>query len=322
MTSRFFLAAALSAVVSAQAAVSFQFNYTDVNTGFNDATYGVMRRAELESAATFLASHFLTNTPITLTYTVTSTYEPGTFLAQAGSGLISTSPGFYSTVVQNKILTGNDSNGAADDGDISFNFAYGWGYGSTIAASDYDFYSTAIHEVLHSFGFLSMLDGSGQGAQEYSSGTPDGWSIYDSFLTTSNGTYLVDHTGFGYNTSVGLTPLTSGVFFNGANAVAAYGGLVPIFAPNPYESGSSSSHLDDATFTNTNPAALNTLQLMNAKTETGLGVRTLSGIELGILRDLNYNVIPEPGTWALLTVAGLLFVFARLRSRRTAQAPL
>ncbi len=319
MKYRLLLLAAVSSVISAQAAISFQFSYTDVDTGFNDPTLGLQRRTELESAASYLSSYFATNQPITLTYTVKSISQPGTFLASAGSNLTSTAPGFHSTVVQNKILTGVDANNAEADGDIDFNFAYDWGYGSTVAANEYDFYSTALHEVLHSFGFISVLDGEGKGMNEYDSGTPDAWTIYDSFLTTDNGTYLVDQTAFGYNTAVGLEPLTSGLFFSGANARAAYNGnLVPLYAPSSFESGSSASHLDDMTFTNTNPAAINALQLMNAATDTGLGVRTLGALEIGILKDLNYTIIPEPGTWALFILGGGCLLAVQLRRRKVA----
>ncbi len=321
MISRFLLLAALSGVFSAQAAISFQFTYTDIATGFNDATQGQSRRTELESAASHLGSYFITNQPITLTYTVNSIDEQGSYLAAAGSDLISTAPGFHSTVVQNKILTGVDTNSTTADGEIFFNFAYDWGYGSMITSAEYDFYSTALHEVLHSFGFASMLSGNGTSTDERPSGTPDSWSIYDSFMTTSDGTFLVDHTAFGYNTAVGLSPLTSGMFFSGSNAVAAYeGNLVPLYTPAVFAEGSSATHLDDATFTSTNPAALNAMQLMNAATDTGLGVRILSDLEMGILKDLNYNIVPEPGTWALLLLGGGFVVALRLRRRKIASS--
>ena len=41
-----------------------------------------------------------------------------------------------------------------------------------------------------------------------------------------------------------LTGAGGGLYFDGPNAVAAYGGLVPLFTPNPWESGTSVVHFD------------------------------------------------------------------------------
>jgi hypothetical protein len=85
-----------------------------------------------------------------------------------------------------------------------------------------------------------------------------------------------------------VTGANGGLYFGGANAVAAYGGLVPLFTPNPYQSGSTMSHLDDATFTGADQ------KMMNSHTGTGLGIRVLSPLELGILADIGYIVVvPE-----------------------------
>ena len=91
-----------------------------------------------------------------------------------------------------------------------------------------------------------------------------------------------------------LTGGNGGLYFNGENAVAAYGGLVPLYTPSPWESGSSVSHLDGSAFTGSNR------QLMNPSTGSGLGIRTLSPIELGMLEDMGYSVVSPLQTNALL----------------------
>ena len=81
-----------------------------------------------------------------------------------------------------------------------------------------------------------------------------------------------------------LTGGDGGRYFGGTLAEAASGGPVPLYTPNPWESGSSMSHLDDATLTGSNQ------KRMNAAADTDLGVRTISPVELAILRDLGYTV--------------------------------
>ena len=296
--------------------ITYSFSYLDADgVGFNDATLGATRRGELEAAMNQLASYFNPFQPVTLTYQVTSTTS-GASLAGASSSLISIAPGFHPTVVQHKILTGVDANGSAHDGEIEFNFGYAWGFGSAIAADVYDFYATALHEGLHSYGFLSYINADGTGPTGAPSGSGDAWTVYDSFIAAENGERLINPGTFGYNVSLGLDPLTSGLFFAGANAVAAYeGNPIPLYAPEVWEDGSSATHLDDATFTETDPSALNSQKVMNSETLTGLGQRNLSAIEFGVLTDLGYDVktIPEPTTWALIAIGGGMIGWAMRR---------
>ncbi len=81
-----------------------------------------------------------------------------------------------------------------------------------------------------------------------------------------------------------LTGGDGGLYFAGPNAVAAYGGPVPVYTPAEF-SNSAVAHLDDDTFTGANQ------QLMNAFSGTGPRLRTLSPIELGILKDIGYTVV-------------------------------
>lgn len=98
------------------------------------------------------------------------------------------------------------------------------------------------------------------------------------------------------------------MLFNGANAVAANGGVgVNIFAPTTWTGGSSLSHLDDDT------PALSQL-IMASTVSEGLKTREISAMELGILKDTGYTQIetpaevPVPATvWLMLTgLMGLL----------------
>lgn len=266
-------------------------------------------RAALENSALDLAGYFVVTQPVIITYDVTGQKTfTGSTLASAGSDLVDTVPGFYGTVVQQKILTGVDANGSAADGQIDWNFGYSWALGNTVAPNQYDFESTALHELLHSFGFLSVIDSAGNN-------TDPNWTTFDSFVVAYDGTNTVspiNHTTYVWNTAynsdlTGGSGPYGGLYFGGPNAEAAYGGKpVPLYTPRPWESGSSMSHLDDATFTGANS------QLMNAVSDTGLGIRTLSTIEIGILKDLGYTMTSPPQTLAIVIIG---FAFIRRRRR-------
>lgn len=264
-------------------------------------------RSALEAAANQLAAYFVVSAPVTLVFDVSGENSPESdTLASSGSDLISTANGFYRTVAQNKILSGVDSNGTAADGVITWNFGSDWALGDTVGDTQYDFTSTAIHEMLHALGFLSYVD-------EPTWNGGQNWTVFDSFIVTSGGTKVIGEADYRWNSANNsrLTGRSGGLFFGGKNAVDAYGGLVPLYTPSEWQPGSSVTHLDDDTFTGSNA------MLMNAATDTGPGIRVLSNVELGILRDLGYTVIATPvrtpGGSALLFI-GLVFLRRRRKS--------
>jgi hypothetical protein len=280
------------------AMLTFSFAY-----GTGSQYWTAEARDALEASASRLAAYIVVTTPTMLAYTVTAERSPSSStLASAGSDLSGTGSGFFPTVVQEKILTGIDPNGSTADGDIDWNFGNPWAYGTLVSNSQYDFTSTAMHELLHTFGFLSYTDEAG-----YNTGRS--WTTFDQFIVTSDGTRVISDT-YRFNTAYNsnLTGGNGGLYFAGPNAVAAYGSYVPLYTPRPWEAGSSTSHLDDDTFTGSNA------QLMNAVTDTGLGVRVLSPIELGILADLGYTVTDSP----IYAIAVIGFIFLRRRDRAAA----
>lgn len=273
-----------------QGAVTFDFAYTEGAEHWTPE-----RRAALQRSAEALVTYLRVAKPVVLTYEIEGVDNPDVrWLAGAGSGLISRDPGYWPTVVQNKLLSGKDANGAEYDGSIEWNFAKPWALGDVVVGDEYDFMSTAMHELLHSFGFASTLEAPGTNSGRR-------WSIFDSFIGTADGTGLFA-ADFTWPSSADpyLTGFAGGVFFGGANAVAAYGIPVPLYSPNPWKDGSSSAHLDDDTFTGDD------FQLMNhkAKGHGMVEVREISAIEAGILRDLGYTVVmprqPALATGALI----------------------
>ncbi|MEW5811318.1 MAG: Ig-like domain-containing protein [Actinomycetota bacterium] len=276
-----------------QGAIVFDFRYRD------GADYWTAeRRAALVESANALASYFRVLAPVVIRYDINGVNDSSVgWLAGAASNIISEDPGFWPTFVQNKLLTGVDANGDAADGFIDWNFSYAWALGDVVGEGEYDFMSTAMHELLHSFGFASWL--SRPGDNDYTDR-----SVFARYLSTSDGAAIIgDDYAWPQWADANLVGGNGGLFFNGANAVAAYGKPVPLFAPDPWQPGSSGSHLDTFTFTGDN------FQMMNhaSKGKGALDIRTLSPIEIGILRDLGYTVVPSSQSMAAMGFVVLLW---------------
>ncbi len=179
---------------------------------------------------------------MTLTFDISGgSSSESTTLASAGSSLAGFifSTGYLYTVVQNKILRGTDFNGSAADGSIDVNFGKSWSYDDTVEYGEYDLASVLMHEMMHAYGFTSAVD-------EPGSNTRRNWPIFDSGIFDGNGTKLIDDS-YRFNTALdaNLTGGNGGLYFAGANAVDAYGFLVPLYTPYVWDTGSSVTHLDD-----------------------------------------------------------------------------
>lgn len=283
--------------------LAFDFVYGDGSQYWSSAA-----RNALEAAALSLSSYIVVESPVTLTYDVSGEWSPlSSNLASASSALSGASTGFFNTVVQEKIQSGVDANGNAADGHINFNFGRSWSTDNSVGRSQYDLQSTATHELLHTLGLISLVGSAG-------SNTSRNWTAFDSFIVT-NGDVNVIGSDYRWDTAYNsnLTGGNGGLYFGGSNAVAAYDGqLVPLYTPNSWKSGSSVTHLDDASFSGGDA------QLMNAIVKTGPGIRTLSPVELGILADLGYVISSPQQTSAVLFFT---ILFARRRRKVVASAP-
>ncbi|MFM9034827.1 MAG: Ig-like domain-containing protein, partial [Mycobacterium sp.] len=262
-------------VAVSPASVRFNFVY-----GSGSQYWTPAERSALQAAADRLSSSIVVNAPVTLTYDVVGQNNPSSgLLATAFAKFGTSGPGYYATVVQTKVQTGVDQNGPTSDSQITVNFAYPWALGDSVPNNQYDFQSVAMHELLHTFGFMTGLG--------EPSGIDRNWTTYDKYLATANGTSPI---GGDYTWNAAYTPnLTGsggGLYFTGPNAEAAYGGPVPLYTPSPWSSGSSLTHLDPA------HAPAGTTYLMDPNDGQGPGVRVITAVELGMLKDLGYTVYP------------------------------
>jgi hypothetical protein len=112
----------------------------------------------------------------------------------------------------------------------------------TPSSSEYDLESVFIHELGHGLGFLS------NDAYDpyYALGSLDQPTPFDAYLQTSDGRRLSDLPTPSKELGVALT---SSLVWNGPLGIKANGGVKPkMYTPSRYESGSSTSHLDENTF--------------------------------------------------------------------------
>ena len=143
-----------------------------------------------------------------------------------------------------------------------------------------------LHELGHGLGFVGFLDvENGVGTWGPNGDAP---GIYDRFTLDAQGPLV---TATSNNTAALATRLQSGnVHFDGAGADAANNGVDPkLYAPNPWQYGSSYSHLDEATYGAGNPNSL-----MTPAIGPGESIHDPGPITLGIFDDMGWQTKPRP----------------------------
>ncbi|MEP7379436.1 MAG: fibronectin type III domain-containing protein [Chloroflexota bacterium] len=168
--------------------------------------------------------------------------------------------------------------------DADFNSAFAdWYLGTdgNAPADKYDFYSVVLHELGHGLGFVSSFVVSGSSGKW---GYPSGGVTYpfgfdrDEWSDATDGNLLTNTSVYPNNSAALKTQLTDGeVYFGGANVVAANGGTrALLYAPDPWDAGSSNSHFDEAAFPAGNENALMTPYLDNGEVNHDPGPLTLA----------------------------------------------
>ncbi len=294
-------------------AITWNIEFEDVtnntNVGFDDPLLGAVRRNTFLSVFNYLNTVLDENGTADILVRTSQTDGTG-FLAAAGPYFWNGPNGFQNGFVFDHATTGSDPSGSVPDATVRFDFGYTWNSETDDpTGSEYDLVSVALHEIVHTLGFLSLVDANGKSVI---SGTDPGvFSVYDSFLERGDGTKLFGAGGDYLGTPADLT--SNDVFFGGPNAKAANGGSsVKVYAPGAFAQGSSISHIQ-----------LGIGEVMQYSIGKGVKRRTLLDQEIGILADIGWTIagsnapIPEPASvavWSVLVLAGL--VIHRRRAER------
>ncbi len=179
--------------------------------------------------------------------------------------------------------SGTTIDNTAADAFIVFSSSISWNTGPAAPTfSQYDFRSVVVHELGHTLGYISTYDS-----------TSDTW--WDGGLTEWDKHLWDAQTGGnqpnagGSGTPGNFNQTANPAYFDGTYAKAANGGnRVAIYAPSPYEPGSSLAHLDESTF----PNALMSTSISNSQL-----VRQPTALEWQIMKDLGWTLDTTDKTW-------------------------
>ena len=206
-------------------------------------------KKEVQAAIDVWSANFKSTTVITVdaswgrssSWGVLGSARPGSFFS-AFSG--APDPSLWYASAAANALAGKDLDKANPEIIIQVNSGATWntrGDGVPTSA-EYDLESVFIHELGHGLGFLS------NDAYDpfYGLGSLDQPTPFDAYLQTADGRRLADLPT--PSRELG-TALTSSLVWSGPLGIKANGGVKPkMYTPSRYESGSSTSHLDEATF--------------------------------------------------------------------------
>jgi hypothetical protein len=230
------------------------------------------------------------------------------------TGVAPTASGVVFGNAHKKLVLGMPSPGPS--GFISFNAAKDTYLGAdplAIPATETDFRSIVLHEITHVLGWASFmkLDDKTSALTDFLKATfpatygPLGevYSVYDTLMVDTMGFTVILPDG---TANPGALP-AGGAKIASPHAIAANGGDLITTAVVPF-GDPDMTHLDGAI-----------ASIMNSTLGDGDIEREWSEIDLGVLRDLGYVIVPEPSSSVLLILGTVLCWFLpRLRRRRSA----
>lgn len=161
-----------------------------------------------------------------------------------------------------------------------------------------DFTTVVLHELGHGLGLVDSSEINGSQGR-WGLGTPYPF-VYDRFVQNAAGTPVTSITN--PSTTLGSIYQSNAARWGGAQAIAGAGGSRPyLYSPNPYQAGSSISHLDESVYPTATANALMTPYL-----DDGEAIHDPGDIGLGMMRDMGWTTVGGKGVPAAATVTAAL----------------
>jgi hypothetical protein len=245
--------------------------------------------------------------PITVDANFTTELPTGVLGAAGANSYFAGFPGapraqtFYPAALANR-LTRTDLDPAEADLTAVFNANYtDWYFGldGRPPSDKFDFVTVVLHELAHGLGFAGSVRLRG-GELAYGLNALDWPIIYDRFTQNGAGQPIL---GFPNRSAALAAQVTSNNLFFSAPATNAAngGGPAKLYAPNPWQQGSSYSHLDEATYPRSNPNAL-----MSPAIGRGEAIHNPGPVALAMLADMGWSTMatatPTPRSIQALSV--------------------
>lgn len=294
LMSRSMLRISPQAVVDTGAGVKFEIIYSDPEgSGFNDSAEGARRRQALEAAAAAWSRVLQGEVTIKINATMEESEETedgSTLLAVAG-------PVDFWLIDQTAVpsslawqIQGRRNPESEVDIDVVVNPDISWEYATSgIAARDkVSFVYTLIHEIAHGLGFVDSFDSE----TGIILNDPIPFS-YDRFVNRGSDTrrLVLERPDFEAKDDL----ISGDLFLNGPAAVNASQlsvrplPMIKLYAPNPYEAGSSISHVDQETYADLRTGVM-------TPRDFGGGTDKIDTLTLAIMKDLGYTLVPNATT--------------------------
>lgn len=267
------------------------FYQTAVQTADIQINYIGSWPAAAQNAFTYAASIWETQISSTVPIVIEAEFSsslPSGILGGAGPETFYRSVSFpYSNntwypVALANALSNVDNNGSSPEISAIFSSSYPWYYGTdgNPPTNQFDFVTVVLHEIGHGLGFSgSFAVSNGVASWGYGTSYP---FIYDRFVKNGSGTSIVS--GFANNSTALTNQLSSNnIYFDGPFTNLTNGSPAKLFAPNPFQSGSSIAHLDEI-FNGTGSS------LMTYSVSPGEATHNPGSVSLAIFRDMGWSL--------------------------------
>ena len=215
----------------------------------NFNTVPSLARPAVQAAVDIWSENFASTVPINVNVKWGSSSSYGVLASASAKNNFSNFNGapdktlYYASALANA-LAGRDLDPTSPEIEISITSNAPWYYGTdgNCPARSFDLVSVILHEMGHGLGFVS-----GNYYEPFSGfGRVDQPTPFDAYAQLPDGRRLADMPSPSLEAGKAMT---SGLVWSGENAVKANNGIKPkLYTPSTYEPGSSISHLDEATF--------------------------------------------------------------------------